>query len=102
MTLLISIALGSASVKEFMEILGTILIGLLVGIDAKLLMPGRDPGGFIITSLLGIAGAFVAKYIGQALGWYAEGQSAGFLASVVGAVLLLILYRITFGRARTP
>lgn len=85
-----------------MEILGTILIGLLVGIVAKLLMPGRDPGGFIITTLLGIAGAFVAKYLGQAMGWYAEGQSAGFLASVVGAVLLLILYRITFGRARTP
>ena len=85
-----------------MEILGTILIGLIVGIVAKLLMPGRDPGGFIITTLLGIAGAFVAKYIGQAMGWYAEGQSAGFLASVVGAVLLLILYRITFGRARTP
>jgi len=85
-----------------MEILGTILIGLLVGIVAKLLMPGRDPGGFIITTLLGIAGAFVAKYIGQAMGWYAEGQSAGFLASVVGAVILLALYRITFGRARTP
>ena len=85
-----------------MEFLGTILIGLLVGIVAKLLMPGRDPGGFIITTLLGIAGAFVAKYIGQAMGWYAEGQSAGFLASVLGAVLLLILYRITFGRARTP
>ena len=85
-----------------MEILGTILIGLLVGIVAKLLMPGRDPGGFIITTLLGIAGAFVAKYIGQAMGWYAEGQSAGFLASVLGAVLLLILYRIAFGRARTP
>ena len=85
-----------------MEILGTILIGLIVGIVAKLLMPGRDPGGFIITTLLGIAGAFVARYIGQALGWYAQGQSAGFLASVVGAVLLLILYRVTFGRTRTP
>ena len=85
-----------------MEILGTILIGLLVGIVAKLLMPGRDPGGFIITTLLGIAGAFVAKYIGQAMGWYAEGQSAGFLASVVGAIILLALYRITFGRTRTP
>ena len=78
------------------------LIGLLVGIVAKLLMPGRDPGGFIITTLLGIAGAFVAKYIGQAMGWYAEGQSAGFLASVVGAIILLALYRITFGRTRTP
>ncbi len=85
-----------------MEIIGTILIGLIVGIIAKLLMPGRDPGGFIITTLLGIAGAFVAKYIGQAMGWYAEGQSAGFLASVVGAIILLALYRITFGRTRTP
>ena len=83
-----------------MEILGTILIGLLVGIIAKFLMPGRDPGGFIITTLLGIAGAFVAKYIGQAMGWYSEGQAAGFLASVLGAVLLLALYRVTFGRAR--
>jgi uncharacterized membrane protein YeaQ/YmgE (transglycosylase-associated protein family) len=85
-----------------MHILGTIIIGLLVGIVAKLLMPGRDPGGFIITTLLGIAGAFVAKYIGQALGWYSETDSAGFLASVVGAIILLAIYRLTFGRARTP
>ena len=85
-----------------MHILGTIIIGLLVGIVAKLLMPGRDPGGFIITTLLGIAGAFVAKYIGHALGWYSETDSAGFLASVVGAIILLAIYRLTFGRARTP
>jgi uncharacterized membrane protein YeaQ/YmgE (transglycosylase-associated protein family) len=85
-----------------MHILGTIIIGLLVGIVAKLLMPGRDPGGFIITTLLGIAGAFVAKYIGQALGWYSETDSVGFLASVVGAIILLAIYRLTFGRARTP
>jgi uncharacterized membrane protein YeaQ/YmgE (transglycosylase-associated protein family) len=90
------------SKEVVMEILGTILIGLIVGIVAKLLMPGRDPGGFIITTLLGIAGAFVAKYIGQALGWYHQGDSAGFLASVLGAVLLLFLYRVTFGRTRTP
>jgi uncharacterized membrane protein YeaQ/YmgE (transglycosylase-associated protein family) len=81
-----------------MEILGTILIGLVVGIVAKLLMPGDDPGGFIITTLLGIAGAFVAKYIGQAAGWYAEGEPAGFIASVGGAILLLLLYRLAFGR----
>ena len=84
-----------------MEILGTILIGLLVGIVAKLIMPGRDPGGFIITTLLGIAGAFVAKYLGQALGWYSEREAAGFIASVVGAITLLALYRMTFGRTRT-
>src|SRR3989475_11796353 len=101
MTLLISIALGSASVKEFMEILGTILIGLLVGVVAKLLMPGRDPGGVIITILLGIAGAFVAKYIGQALGWYAEDEPAGFIASVLGAIILLALYRMTQQPAHT-
>ena len=83
-----------------MEILGTILIGLVVGIVAKLLMPGDDPGGFIITTLLGIAGAFVAKYIGQAMGWYAEGEPIGFIASVGGAILLLLLYRLAFGRRR--
>jgi uncharacterized membrane protein YeaQ/YmgE (transglycosylase-associated protein family) len=92
--------MGQAAQRSFMEILGTILIGLLVGIVAKLIMPGRDPGGFIITILLGIAGAFVAKYIGQALGWYAEDEPAGFIASVLGAILLLGLYRLTLGRAR--
>jgi uncharacterized membrane protein YeaQ/YmgE (transglycosylase-associated protein family) len=86
-----------------MHIIGTIVIGLLVGIVAKLLMPGRDPGGFIITTLLGIAGAFVAKYIGQAAGWYSPEQPAGFLASVVGAILLLLVYRLAVGRrTHTP
>jgi uncharacterized membrane protein YeaQ/YmgE (transglycosylase-associated protein family) len=86
-----------------MHIIGTIIIGLLVGIVAKLLMPGRDPGGFIITTLLGIAGAFLAKYIGQAAGWYAADESAGFIASVVGAVLLLLVYRLAVGRrTHTP
>jgi uncharacterized membrane protein YeaQ/YmgE (transglycosylase-associated protein family) len=77
-----------------MEILYTIFIGLIVGAVAKLLMPGRDPGGWIITILLGIAGAFVATYAGQALNWYRVGEPAGFLASVFGAMLLLILYRL--------
>lgn len=77
-----------------MEILGTLLIGLLVGIIAKFLMPGDDPGGFIITTLIGIAGAFAAKYIGQAMGFYEEGEAAGFIASVIGAMLLLFLYRL--------
>jgi uncharacterized membrane protein YeaQ/YmgE (transglycosylase-associated protein family) len=81
-----------------MHIIGTIIIGLLVGIVAKLLMPGKDPGGFIITALLGIAGAFVAKYIGQAAGWYGPTEPAGFIASVIGAILLLLVYRLAFGR----
>lgn len=81
-----------------MEILYAILIGLVVGIVAKLLMPGRDPGGFIITTLLGIAGAIVAKYVGQALNWYHAGEPAGFIASVVGAIILLLLYRLLVGR----
>jgi len=81
-----------------MGILYTILIGLVVGIIAKMLMPGKDPGGFIITTLIGIAGAMLAKFIGQAMNWYAEGEAAGFIASVVGAVILLLLYRVLTGR----
>jgi uncharacterized membrane protein YeaQ/YmgE (transglycosylase-associated protein family) len=81
-----------------MEILYTIMIGLVVGIIAKFLLPGKDPGGFIITTLLGIAGAFVAKFLGQALNWYEEGEPAGFIASVFGAIILLVLYRVVFGR----
>lgn len=80
---------------------GTLIIGLIVGAIAKLLMPGRDPGGCLITILLGIAGAFVAGYLGQVIGWYQPGQPAGFIASVVGAMLLLLLYRLIF-RRRTP
>ena len=76
----------------------TILLGLAVGAIAKLLTPGRDPGGCFITILLGIAGAFVAGYLGQALGFYQPGQPAGFIASVVGAVLVLLLYRLIFRR----
>lgn len=82
-----------------MGIIVTLVIGLVVGVIAKLLMPGKDPGGFIVTTLLGIAGAFVAKFLGQAVGWYHEGQSAGFIASVVGAIILLALYRV-FTRRR--
>jgi uncharacterized membrane protein YeaQ/YmgE (transglycosylase-associated protein family) len=77
-----------------MHILYTLIIGLVVGIVAKLLMPGRDPGGIIITSLLGIAGAMVATFLGRALGLYAEGSSAGFIMSVIGAILLLVVYRM--------
>jgi uncharacterized membrane protein YeaQ/YmgE (transglycosylase-associated protein family) len=83
-----------------MQIIATFITGLIVGIVAKLLMPGRDPGGFIITGLLGIAGAFVARYIGQQLGWYGPDEAAGFLASVGGAFLLLLIYRLMFRRRR--
>ncbi|HEY2121263.1 MAG TPA: GlsB/YeaQ/YmgE family stress response membrane protein [Candidatus Acidoferrum sp.] len=78
--------------------IGTLIIGLLVGAIAKFLMPGKDPGGFIITILLGIAGSFVAGYLGRMLGWYQEGQSAGFIMSVVGAILLLFVYRLLSGK----
>lgn len=81
-----------------MSILITLLIGLVVGVVAKFLMPGRDPGGFIITALIGVAGAFIAHFLGQKMGWYSEGQPVGFLASVVGAMLLLGLYRLITGR----
>lgn len=83
-----------------MSILATILIGLVVGIVAKLLTPGNDPGGVIVTILLGIAGAFVAGWIGRATGWYAAGEPVGFIASVLGSILLLVLYRAAFGRSR--
>ncbi len=79
-------------------ILWTLVIGLVVGAIAKFLMPGRDPGGCIITILLGIAGAFVAGYLGRVMGWYEPGQPAGFIASVVGAMLLLLVYRIFAGK----
>jgi uncharacterized membrane protein YeaQ/YmgE (transglycosylase-associated protein family) len=82
-----------------MNILWTLIIGLVVGAIAKLIMPGRDPGGFIITILLGIAGAFVAGFLGRSMGWYAEGEPAGFIASVIGAILLLLLYRMIRGRS---
>ena len=81
-----------------MSIIATIVIGLLVGIVAKLLMPGRDPGGFIITILLGIAGAFVATYLGQVTNFYQPGEPAGFVGGVVGAMVLLLLYRLLLRR----
>jgi uncharacterized membrane protein YeaQ/YmgE (transglycosylase-associated protein family) len=83
-----------------MSILVTILIGLVVGIIARFLMPGRDPGGFIVTTLLGIAGAFVASFVGQKAGWYGPGEPAGFIAAVVGAMALLLVYRLLVGRRR--
>jgi uncharacterized membrane protein YeaQ/YmgE (transglycosylase-associated protein family) len=74
-------------------IIWTLIIGLVAGAIAKFLMPGRDPGGCIITMLLGVAGAFVATYLGQAIGWYEAGRGAGFIGAVVGAIILLAIYR---------
>jgi uncharacterized membrane protein YeaQ/YmgE (transglycosylase-associated protein family) len=81
-----------------MHIIGVIVIGFLAGLVAKLLMPGRDPGGFIVTILLGIAGAFVATYLGQAVGWYQAGEGAGFIGAIIGAVVILAIYRAIAGR----
>lgn len=81
--------------------LWALLVGLVVGILAKFLMPGRDPGGFIITALLGVAGSFLAHFIGAQMGMYEEGDAAGFVASVIGAVILLAIYRAVIGRNQT-
>jgi uncharacterized membrane protein YeaQ/YmgE (transglycosylase-associated protein family) len=83
-----------------MAILTTIIVGLIVGLIAKFLMPGRDPGGFIVTILLGIAGAFVGTWAGRALGFYEGGQAAGWIMSILGAMLLLFIYRLVVGRRR--
>ena len=83
-----------------MGILGWILFGLIVGALAKLVMPGRDPGGIIVTMLLGIAGAVIGGFVGRALGFYGEGEAAGFFMSFIGAVVLLALYRAMIGRRR--
>lgn len=83
-----------------MGILGWILFGLIVGAVAKLVMPGRDPGGIIVTMLLGIAGAVLGGFLGRAMGLYGEGEAAGFVMSFLGAVALLALYRMVVGRRR--
>ena len=75
-----------------LSLLGTLLIGLVVGLIARAVKPGDDKLGWIMTALLGVAGAFVATYVGVGLGWYTEGTPAGWIASVVGAVVLLVLY----------
>ena len=80
-----------------MHFIWMLIVGLVVGALAKLIMPGKDPGGIIVTMLLGIAGSFIAGLIGRAVGWYAEGQSAGFIASVIGAIVLLAIYRLIVG-----
>ena len=82
--------------------LWALIIGLIVGALAKLIMPGRDPGGIIVTMLIGIAGSFIATFLGRALGWYREGQGAGFIASLIGAILLLWIYRMVVARRSAP
>ena len=80
-------------------LLWELIIGLVVGAVAKFLMPGKDPGGIWITMIIGIAGSIIATYIGQAIGWYRAGQGAGFIMSVVGAIVLLFIYRLIKGAA---
>ena len=77
-----------------MNLIWTLFIGLIVGLVAKLLIPGKDPGGFVVTILLGIAGSFVATFLGRVLGLYGAGTGAGFIMSVIGAMLLLLIYRM--------
>ena len=78
--------------------LGWIVIGALAGIIAKAIMPGRDPGGCIVTILLGVAGALVAGFIGNAVGWYRPGEGAGFIAAIIGAIVILFIYRLIAAR----
>jgi uncharacterized membrane protein YeaQ/YmgE (transglycosylase-associated protein family) len=82
-----------------MHIIGTIIIGFVAGLVARFLMPGRDPMGFVVTTLLGIVGAFVVTYLGQAIGWYSAGQGAGFIGAVVGAVIVLAAYHMIARRS---
>jgi len=81
-----------------MHIIGWIFFGLVVGIVAKFLMPGRDPGGFFITALLGIVGALVGGFLGRLIGWYGDGDPVGFVVAVIGSIILLAAYRLTMGR----
>ncbi|WP_234197890.1 GlsB/YeaQ/YmgE family stress response membrane protein [Pseudacidovorax sp. NFM-22] len=83
-----------------MGIIGTILIGFIVGLVARAIKPGNDSAGFIVTTLIGIVGSFIATYLGQAMGWYTVGQPAGFIASVIGAILLLFVWGMVAGRRR--
>ena len=82
-----------------MHLLWMIIVGLVIGAIAKLIMPGHDPGGIVVTMLLGIAGSIVAGFLGRAIGWYGEGQSAGFIASIIGEIIILGIYRAIIGRS---
>ena len=99
----LSVVLFRISVEvrsNMMSIIWTIIIGFIVGVIAKFIMPGdkSEPKGFILTTILGIVGAFVATYLGQAVGWYRYGESAGFIGAIVGAIILLFLYGLIVGR----
>jgi uncharacterized membrane protein YeaQ/YmgE (transglycosylase-associated protein family) len=83
---------------NMLSILGWIIFGLIVGALAKLLMPGRDPGGIIVTIVLGIVGALLGGFLGRAIGFYGPGEAAGFVMSLMGAILLLLLYRFLIAR----
>lgn len=83
-----------------MGILGWIVFGLIVGVVAKFLMPGRDPGGFVITAVIGIVGALIGGFLGRAAGWYREGDPVGFVMAVLGSIVLLVIYRALSGRTR--
>jgi len=80
------------------SIIWSIIIGFVAGAIAKLIMPGKDPGGIIVTILVGIAGSLLFTWLGRLVGWYAEGESAGFIASILGAIVLLLIYRLIKGR----
>jgi uncharacterized membrane protein YeaQ/YmgE (transglycosylase-associated protein family) len=84
-----------------MEIIGTIIVGFIVGLIARAVKPGNDRMGIIMTTLLGIAGAFLARYAGQAMGWYTANEPAGWIASVIGAVILLVIFGLVRGRSHT-
>ncbi len=85
-----------------MGFLWTLIIGLVVGAIAKLIMPGKDPGGIFVTMLIGVAGALLAGFLGRALGWYSDtGTGPGIIASIIGAIILLFLYRLVVGRRGT-
>jgi len=77
-----------------LHLLWIIIIGLVAGAVAKLIMPGKDPGGLLITVLLGVAGSLLANFLGRLIGWYKPGESGGFIAAIVGAVILLLIYRL--------
>ena len=81
-----------------MHFIGALIIGLIAGAIAKLIMPGKDPGGFLVTMGLGVLGALLATFLGRAVGWYHDGEGAGFIAAVIGSVIILAIYRLIKGR----
>jgi uncharacterized membrane protein YeaQ/YmgE (transglycosylase-associated protein family) len=85
-----------------LDFIWIVIVGAIVGLIAKLLVPGKDPGGIIVTPLIGIGGAIVATYLGQSLGLYEEGENAKFIGSIVGAVVILVIFRLIRGRLGTP